>query len=129
MSKKMFSLVIIPLFLILSGVTKALAGGSDDPNIQPETVDPSTFANPEFYQQTQPSSEVSTPSTNTNPNTNPNQNNQNRQTTVISSHLDWQKWSQPYWSNNQVCREQHGNIACFSSNLASELGWNIPSQN
>jgi hypothetical protein len=119
----------LSLLIILNlGSIQALAGGSDDPNAQPpETFDPSTFANPEFYKQAQPSSEVSAPSTNTN--SSANESNQNRQTTVISSHLDWDQWSQPYWLNNQVCREQSGNIACFESSIAQQFGWNIPSQN
>ena len=121
MSKKTIFLVTIPLLLMLSGGKQVLAGGSDDPSAQPpETFDPSSYENPTFYLENQPSSEVSETSSN---------NDQTQQIRVIPSNWNWEEWGQPYWSNNQVCRDQYSNIACFSANEAQELGWEIPSQN
>ena len=46
-----------------------------------------------------------------------------------TANIKWDKWSQPYWLNAQVCREKSGEIACFSSNAARTMGWNIPERN
>jgi hypothetical protein len=46
-----------------------------------------------------------------------------------TANLKWDKWSQPYWLKSQVCREKSGDIACFSSNTARKMGWNIPERN
>ncbi|MGE5660367.1 MAG: hypothetical protein ACM37W_27570 [Actinomycetota bacterium] len=41
----------------------------------------------------------------------------------------WDKWSEPYWLNTQVCRDKAGETACFSSETARKLGWSIPARN
>ena len=46
-----------------------------------------------------------------------------------TANIKWDKWSQPYWLNSQVCREKSGDIACFSSDTALKMGWNIPGRN
>lgn len=46
-----------------------------------------------------------------------------------TANIKWDKWSQPYWLNAQVCREKGGEIACFSSDTARNMGWNIPERN
>ncbi len=46
-----------------------------------------------------------------------------------TANFNWDKWSQPYWSNNYICREKSSQIVCFSSQRAQNLGWNIPSDN
>ena len=43
--------------------------------------------------------------------------------------IKWDKWSQPYWLNSQVCRDKAGDTACFSSDTAKKIGWNIPERN
>ncbi|MCC3406625.1 MAG: hypothetical protein JGK17_13740 [Microcoleus sp. PH2017_10_PVI_O_A] len=43
-----------------------------------------------------------------------------------TANIKWDKWSKPYWLNAQVCREKGGDIACFSSDTAKKMGWNIP---
>jgi hypothetical protein len=109
------SLSLLIIFNLAS--TQALAGGGDDPSIQPETLDTSNFENAELYQNLAPANNNSKPVSN---------NNQN---ISASSNFSWDEWSQPYWLNNQVCREQSGNIACFEADQASQLHWEIPPQN
>lgn len=46
-----------------------------------------------------------------------------------TANIKWDKWSQPYWFNTQVCREKSGDFACFSSDTARKMGWNIPARN
>ncbi|MCC3406982.1 MAG: hypothetical protein JGK17_15585 [Microcoleus sp. PH2017_10_PVI_O_A] len=46
-----------------------------------------------------------------------------------TANIKWDKWSQPYWFNSQICREKSGEIACFSSDTAKKMGWNIPERN
>lgn len=46
-----------------------------------------------------------------------------------TANIKWDQWSQPYWLNTQICREKAGEIACFSSNTARKMGWNIPARN
>ncbi|MEG3921521.1 hypothetical protein QUA07_20775 [Microcoleus sp. T3_A4] len=46
-----------------------------------------------------------------------------------TANIKWDKWSQPYWLNSQVCREKAGETACFSSDTAKKIGWNIPERN
>jgi hypothetical protein len=46
-----------------------------------------------------------------------------------TANIKWDKWSQPYWLNTQVCREKSGDLACFSSDTARKMGWNIPARN
>ncbi|MCC3471305.1 MAG: hypothetical protein JGK38_05095 [Microcoleus sp. PH2017_15_JOR_U_A] len=46
-----------------------------------------------------------------------------------TANIKWDKWSQPYWLNTQICREKAGEIACFSSDTARKMGWNIPARN
>jgi hypothetical protein len=46
-----------------------------------------------------------------------------------TANIKWDKWSQPYWLNAQVCRDKGGDTACFSSDTARKLGWNIPERN
>lgn len=46
-----------------------------------------------------------------------------------TANIKWDKWSQPYWLNTQVCRDRAGDTACFSSDTARKLGWNIPERN
>lgn len=43
-----------------------------------------------------------------------------------TANIKWDKWSQPYWFNSQVCREKSGELACFSSDNAKKMGWEIP---
>jgi hypothetical protein len=102
---------------MLLGGKQVLAGGGDDPNIQPEILDTSNFENAEFYQN------LATTNNNFTPVSNHNQN------ISASSNFSWDDWSKTYWLNDQVCREQSGNIACFEADQASELHWEIPAQN
>jgi len=46
-----------------------------------------------------------------------------------TANIKWEQWSQPYWLNTQVCREKSGDFACFSSDTARKMGWNIPARN
>lgn len=46
-----------------------------------------------------------------------------------TANIKWDKWSQPYWLNTQVCREKNGDFACFRSDTARKMGWNIPPRN
>ncbi|MEG4322652.1 MULTISPECIES: hypothetical protein [unclassified Microcoleus] len=46
-----------------------------------------------------------------------------------TANIKWEKWSQPYWLNSQICREKSGDIACFSSDTARKMGWKIPERN
>ncbi|TAG93990.1 MAG: hypothetical protein EAZ09_01490 [Oscillatoriales cyanobacterium] len=46
-----------------------------------------------------------------------------------TANIKWDQWSQPYWLNAQICREKAGEIACFSSDTARKMGWNIPVRN
>lgn len=46
-----------------------------------------------------------------------------------TANIKWAKWSQPYWLNAQVCRDKGGDTACFCSDTARKLGWNIPERN
>jgi len=46
-----------------------------------------------------------------------------------TTNIKWEQWSQPYWLNTQVCREKSGDFACFSSDTARKMGWNIPARN
>lgn len=53
---------------------------------------------------------------------------ENRLPKIINAtaNIKWDKWSQPYWLNAKICREKGGDIACFSSDTARNMGWNIP---
>jgi hypothetical protein len=46
-----------------------------------------------------------------------------------TANIKWDKWSQPYWLNSQVCRDKAGETACFRSDTAKKIGWNIPERN
>jgi hypothetical protein len=46
-----------------------------------------------------------------------------------TANFNWDKWSQPYWWNNYICRDKSSQIVCLSSQRAQNLGWNIPSDN
>jgi len=46
-----------------------------------------------------------------------------------TANIKWDKWSQAYWLNNQICRDKAGDRACFSSDTAKKIGWNIPERN
>lgn len=46
-----------------------------------------------------------------------------------TANIKWEKWSQPYWLSNQVCRDKAGDTVCFSSETAIKMGWNIPERN
>jgi hypothetical protein len=46
-----------------------------------------------------------------------------------TANIKWDKWSHPYWLNTQVCRDKSGEFACFSSDTARKMGWNIPARN
>jgi hypothetical protein len=41
----------------------------------------------------------------------------------------WDKWSQPYWSNTNLCRDKGGEIICLNSDNARNSGWDIPARN
>ena len=43
--------------------------------------------------------------------------------------LNWDKWGNPYWLNNSICRENEGNVICLSPQEAQEMRWTIPYQN
>ncbi|MDY6784954.1 MAG: hypothetical protein SW833_20840 [Cyanobacteriota bacterium] len=43
--------------------------------------------------------------------------------------LDWEQWETPYWSNDNICRENKGNVICLSPEVVRQLRWVIPSQN
>lgn len=57
------------------------------------------------------------------------QENQQPKSINATANFKWDKWSEPYWLNTQVCRDKAGNTACFSSDAARKLGWNIPARN
>lgn len=42
--------------------------------------------------------------------------------------VNWSKWEPPYWLNDNVCRENTGNIICFNSQSVQHLDWKIPSK-
>ncbi|OCR02042.1 hypothetical protein BCD67_07660 [Oscillatoriales cyanobacterium USR001] len=46
-----------------------------------------------------------------------------------TANFKWDKWSQPYWLNAQVCRDKGGDTACFNADTAKKFGWNIPTRN
>ena len=39
-----------------------------------------------------------------------------------TANIKWDKWSQSYWLNSQVCRDKGGDTACFSSDTATKTG-------
>jgi hypothetical protein len=43
--------------------------------------------------------------------------------------LNWDKWGNPYWLDNSLCRESQGNIICLSPQVARQIRWEIPNQN
>lgn len=47
----------------------------------------------------------------------------------VFSLLNWDKWGNPYWLNNSICRESQGNIICLSPQVARQIRWEIPYQN
>ncbi len=62
------------------------------------------------------------------PTTSPSLAAPNEQLPVLSL-LNWDKWENPYWLNNNICRESKGNIICFSPKVARQLRWKIPLRN
>jgi hypothetical protein len=52
----------------------------------------------------------------------------NQQLPVFSL-LNWDKWENPYWLNNNICRESQGNIICLSPKIAQQVRWKIPLRN
>jgi hypothetical protein len=44
----------------------------------------------------------------------------------VLSVLNWDKWGTPYWLNNNICRENKGNIICLSPKVALKIRWKIP---
>ena len=47
--------------------------------------------------------------------------------TVQPLNFNWQQWSQPYQQGDRICREQYGNIVCFTPQTAQKMGWQIRS--
>jgi hypothetical protein len=89
------SLIFWQLFVFLVLVSKAQAGGYDQPI--PSNISPSFAA-------------------------------ANEQIRVLSL-LNWDKWENPYWLNNNICREREGNIICLSLQIAQQIRWEIPYRN
>jgi hypothetical protein len=59
----------------------------------------------------------------------PSVENIEQKKTEEKSVLDWNEWGKAYWSNNnQICRENDGNLACFLPEAAQQLHWTIPPQ-
>lgn len=40
--------------------------------------------------------------------------------------LNWNKWGNTYWVNENICRENMGNIICLYPQSAQYLGWRQP---
>lgn len=43
--------------------------------------------------------------------------------------INWDKWGQTYWLNQNICREMKGNIICLSPQTARQIRWQIPTKN
>jgi hypothetical protein len=41
--------------------------------------------------------------------------------------FSWKSWSMPYTDGDLICRQNQGDIVCFSSNTSSQLNWKIHS--
>lgn len=124
-----FSQVLILSFLIV----KAQAGGIGSPYEMPKETPPITEpskVNPEPPPLEKPP--TNPPSQNIPPSQIPSQNipsspTQKEELVKPSIFLNWENWSKTYWSNNQVCREKDGFVACFEAEIAKKQhGWEIP---
>ncbi|AFZ11545.1 hypothetical protein Cri9333_0600 [Crinalium epipsammum PCC 9333] len=48
---------------------------------------------------------------------------------VVTPILNWDKWGQTYWSNQNICREMNANVICLSAQTARQMRWQIPPKN
>jgi hypothetical protein len=119
--------VVLPLLSVFLFSYKAQAGGYDSltppaPTV-PNNDTPST--------PTKPSEAISQPSQ-SNSNSAPEPTKSITSPVPIAIKLPplfvWEKWGNPYWSDDKVCRENNGNIVCLTGENAKKIGWNIPNQ-
>ncbi len=120
-----FSQVLILSFLI----AKAQAGGTGSPYEMPKETPPITEPS-KVIPEPPPLEKLPTnpPSQNILPSQNiPSSPTQKEESLKPSIFLNWENWSKTYWSNNQICREKEGFVACFSPEIAKKQhGWEIP---
>lgn len=98
------SFILWGLLSLLFSISKAQAAGYEPPTAPPPAV-PLPPASAPAAVNSQPSQLILTPPL-----------------------LTWDKWGQPYWLSNNVCREKNVNIICLPAQTARHIGWNIPSQ-
>ncbi len=110
-----FLVILIDLITGFTGILKAQAGGFGGSGqagfTQPQILTPMPVATP-----TPISTSDSIPNT-----------------TAISdvsviNISDWKNWSNPYWANNNVCRENGVNLICLPPQIAKKFFPFIPAQ-
>lgn len=56
-------------------------------------------------------------------------NNRTSPFNIDLSIINWDKWGQAYWLNQNICREMNGNLICLSPQTTRQIRWQIPTKN
>ncbi|MGB3204546.1 MAG: hypothetical protein WBB28_06120 [Crinalium sp.] len=98
------------------------AGGFDQQKPPPEQA-PSPPPVPDIPPPISPSSTPVVP-----PSPPPATTNKTSPLNLDLSIINWDKWGQTYWLNQNICREMNGNVICLSAQTARRMYWQIPAK-